>query len=312
MLSLEFEISCRKKEKMDEDDSNTQEQLRSLLRSADESRIRSRYTANPASSTGSFDGRRFGSNNTTNPNDYTLSEKKVNELADLIGTIEGSTYSTDKLRSSRSVPSSSLNSRSATGLPATYRPGGRSSEITPPSLERNLPLRTSASYDKGDRDSVRRSIDLEEEESVRESHGRGLTNDRTQPPARSYQPPPARDSDNQSYSYSRSATTVTSSTNGDGAAGGGKEQDQSDFTVIRFQQNYVIRGKHGKYLTALPEELGPSPQLSSSLPEQSPNAKAFEMSRSPVPPSRTYLLGAEGQGIGELMDCLTFVPVDNK
>jgi hypothetical protein len=94
-----------------------------------------------------------------------------------------------------------------------------------------------------------------------------------------------------------------------------RDLDSADFTVVRFNQNYAIRGKHGKYLTAIPDELSSAPSYLSSIQtsaELSPNAKAFEMARSPVPPSRTYLLGADGQGIGELMDCLTFIPVDNK
>jgi hypothetical protein len=94
--------------------------------------------------------------------------------------------------------------------------------------------------------------------------------------------------------------------------------DSSDFTVIRYYQNYSIRGKNGKYLTAIPDDFIPvsyssssSSHLNGGLPDgYSPSAKSFEATKSPIPSSRSYLLGVDGQGIGELMDCLSFVPVD--
>ena len=88
------------------EDINTQEKLRALLRSADESRMRSRYSSATNNGTGA---------SRSNTNDYTVPDQKINELADLIGTIEGSTYTTDRVRmnSNRTWTNQSTTSRTS-------------------------------------------------------------------------------------------------------------------------------------------------------------------------------------------------------
>jgi hypothetical protein len=91
--------------------------------------------------------------------------------------------------------------------------------------------------------------------------------------------------------------------------------DTLDYTVVHFNNSYSIRGKHGKYLTAVSEEQTsenhPPSQLENSTmsmgskvnPSKGPNAQQT---------NKVYLLNANGQGIGELNDSIQFISVDNR
>jgi len=64
--------------------------------------------------------------------------------------------------------------------------------------------------------------------------------------------------------------------------------------VLRFGRSYMLRGKLGRYLTAVPED---------SIPSNSPTTSSV---------SRIYPLGVMGQGVGSGLDCITFVNIENK
>ncbi len=72
------------------------------------------------------------------------------------------------------------------------------------------------------------------------------------------------------------------------------DPDSLDYTVIKFGADYVLRGKLGRYLAA----------VQTTAPVASVGAK------SPAPQS--YSLEVSGQGIGEPLDCLNFVNIENK
>jgi hypothetical protein len=253
---------------------------------------------------------------TSSTSDYTISDKNVNELADLIGGLEGVDEDiSDKRYSGRNYPSS---------YPSKYKSKKLEvsaiitvfclfslqnltffiTKITPPSIDRDLDIQHR--FDSRD---LRRSLDLEET-PVQERENLFDT---------SPQPPPS------AHSYTATTTTTASHSGSDALPSYSRDLDNNDFTVLKYKTMYSFRGKHGKYLTAVPDDLAPNQSSSSSTnpllsshphlqttAELSPNAKAYEMNRSPAPSSRTYLLGADGQGIGELMDCFIFAPVDTK
>jgi hypothetical protein len=128
--------------------------------------------------------------------------------------------------------------------------------------------------------------------------------------------------------------------------------DNLDFTVIRFNRDYVIRGRFGKYLTTVLDEQSNIPQTNQQSTSQNQNTENISksnlnsnlggasvaagsgtggvsgsgtggaagvagqtskavFSNTNVNASKTYLLGVNGQGIGEDIDCLNFVCVDN-
>eukprot|EP01038_Epipyxis_sp_PR26KG_P006038 gene6038-8313_t len=78
-----------------------------------------------------------------------------------------------------------------------------------------------------------------------------------------------------------------------------KPTDQEDFTCIKFGSDYVLRGKLGRYLCA-------------NIIESASDDTVTGINSSRLPPSATFSLGAEGQGIGEALDCLNFVNVDKR
>lgn len=77
-----------------------------------------------------------------------------------------------------------------------------------------------------------------------------------------------------------------------------------DYTVIRYSTNYAARGRNGRYLNAYTED-------SVLNPETNPTATAVN---GPKPSSKAqnklYLLGIDGQGIGEPIDCIQFVNLE--
>ncbi len=89
-----------------------------------------------------------------------------------------------------------------------------------------------------------------------------------------------------------------------------EELDSLDFTVIRFNKDYSIRGRLGMYLTANIEEalVENQPGTSNALVP----ATTSLSNKAAAKPSKTYLLGVNGQGIGQNVDSLQFVSIDNK
>jgi hypothetical protein len=65
----------------------------------------------------------------------------------------------------------------------------------------------------------------------------------------------------------------------------------------------MLRGKLGRYLTAIPEDCIALPPLSSP---------AATTATTPTAVSRVYPLGVMGQGVGSSLDCITFVNIENK
>jgi hypothetical protein len=254
---------------------------------------------------------------TTSTSDYTISDKNVNELADLIGGIEGVDEDiTEKRYSGRNYPSSYPSKYKSKKLEVSAiisfllifiaKSYFFISKITPPSIDRDLDV-----HHRFDSRDLRRSLDLEETPVQERENLFDI----------SPQPPPS------AHSYTATTTTTASHSGSDALPSYSRDLDNNDFTVLKYKTMYSFRGKHGKYLTAIPDDLvtnqsssassSTNPLLSShphlqTTAELSPNAKAYEMNRSPAPSSRTYLLGADGQGIGELMDCFIFAPVDTK
>ena len=80
--------------------------------------------------------------------------------------------------------------------------------------------------------------------------------------------------------------------------------DEIDFGVLRYGRSYMLRGKLGRYLTAIPEDSSIAP-LSSSTATAATTATAAAA-------SRVYPLGVMGQGVGSSLDCIAFVNIENK
>ena len=78
-------------------------------------------------------------------------------------------------------------------------------------------------------------------------------------------------------------------------------EDTLDHSVIKFNENYALRGRKGLYLTALPTS---SPNTLKD-PESSSSSKVGNK-------STYFLLGGNGQGIGEKFECLNFVNLEQR
>ena len=98
--------------------------------------------------------------------------------------------------------------------------------------------------------------------------------------------------------------------------------DTYDATVLHCNAEISLRTKLGKYMSAVPT----SSQDGSSSSSNSSHALGYGNNASqtgtvgqsnPNYPNRSatnsapYMLGMEGQGVGDPLDCLTFVPIDS-
>jgi len=93
--------------------------------------------------------------------------------------------------------------------------------------------------------------------------------------------------------------------------------DTLDFTVVHFNSSCSIRGKHGKYLTAVCDEQSTENILSSASLDNTNMSMSAKINASKATAiqaqsTKIYLLNANGQGIGELNDAIQFVSVDNR
>jgi len=70
-------------------------------------------------------------------------------------------------------------------------------------------------------------------------------------------------------------------------------------TAVRFCGEYSLRGKLGLYLTAVPTA------LAHALPSEKDTSKSSSV-------AQHFLLGGEGQGVGDQSDCLQFINLNNK
>lgn len=70
-------------------------------------------------------------------------------------------------------------------------------------------------------------------------------------------------------------------------------------TVVRFCGEYSLRGKLGLYLTAIPTA------LAHALPSEKDSSKSSSS-------AQHFLLGGEGQGVGDQFDCLQFINLNDK
>ena len=102
--------------------------------------------------------------------------------------------------------------------------------------------------------------------------------------------------------------------------------DDWEYTVLKFGSEISLRGRLGKYLTAVPisqpavsaAPLVPigiaSTRSSFSVAENTQTASSAntQTPAAPVQQMQAFLLGVEGQGVGELFDCFVFVNADNR
>eukprot|EP01033_Poteriospumella_lacustris_P010690 gene10690-7612_t len=115
-------------------------------------------------------------------------------------------------------------------------------------------------------------------------------------------------------SWMRSKTSTTTSAT-QPATAPAAFQDTVDFNVVRFNTEYSFRNKQGKYLQTVMEDLSDRDDASvvtfSSVAESV--SSRLRNGAATVPQNTTiYLLGADGQGIGEVTDALQFVNLEQK
>jgi hypothetical protein len=86
-----------------------------------------------------------------------------------------------------------------------------------------------------------------------------------------------------------------------GKASSAANFDIEDYGVIKFSMHYMLRGKLGRYLTAALDE------------SKTPHAHA-KLASSGVSSvlSKVYSLSVDGQGVGDPLDSLCFVNIDDK
>jgi hypothetical protein len=100
--------------------------------------------------------------------------------------------------------------------------------------------------------------------------------------------------------------------------------DEWEFTVLKFGTEVSLRGRLGKYLTAVPvaqqnaaaqfhldATKAPAP-AQALIAATASNPQQLNQSQSQPQPIQSFLLGAEGQGIGEALDCFVFVNAENR
>ena len=81
-------------------------------------------------------------------------------------------------------------------------------------------------------------------------------------------------------------------------------------SVVRFCKEFSLRGKHGLYLTAVSNSSSSS--APPSLPISSASVTGSIRETGSAAAAQQYLLGAEGQGIGDPLDCLQFININQK
>lgn len=80
----------------------------------------------------------------------------------------------------------------------------------------------------------------------------------------------------------------------DSIADGDDSEISDNVTVVKFGKEYSLRGKHGLYLTAVPTSIRADKEASLQ------------------PTSTHFVLGSEGQGVGDKLDCLQFINLNKK
>lgn len=107
--------------------------------------------------------------------------------------------------------------------------------------------------------------------------------------------------------------------------------DEWEYTVLKFGSEISLRGRLGKYLTAVPilsPVVPPPPPQVPSLPNGGSTRSSFSVAdngqvastvqiaavqaQNATQHTQSFLLGVEGQGVGELFDCFHFVNADNR
>lgn len=98
-------------------------------------------------------------------------------------------------------------------------------------------------------------------------------------------------------------------------------KDVVDYTVIKFGAEICLRGSVGSYMHAYPVivENNSNPTFSSnasvsnlsmSITQASFITSQKSISGSQGGPITVYILGVSGQGVGEALDCISFVNID--
>lgn len=101
----------------------------------------------------------------------------------------------------------------------------------------------------------------------------------------------------------------------------GECRDVIDYTVIKFGMEICCRGSIGSYLHACPHQVDSTTvnaTANTSVVNMSMNQSVANMSQ--MQPLKTtshgpitiFTLGVTGQGVGETMDCLSFVNIDKR
>lgn len=83
-------------------------------------------------------------------------------------------------------------------------------------------------------------------------------------------------------------------------------EDQEDYTVLHYARACTLRGRQGRVLCALPTTSDASANKTAPTPGVTGRP-------TPLPSSSVvYLLGVDGQGVGEDLDTLLFINAENK
>lgn len=97
-----------------------------------------------------------------------------------------------------------------------------------------------------------------------------------------------------------------------------------DYTVLKFGSEVSLRGRLGKYLTAVPVQQNNAVPASSAvasaqsasttgpIPTATPAAASAQSQAQSASLAKAFLLGVDGQGIGEGQDCFVFVNAENR
>lgn len=96
-------------------------------------------------------------------------------------------------------------------------------------------------------------------------------------------------------------------------------QDTVDFNVVRFNNDYSFRTKQGKYLQTIADDSNDRDDASVATFSSEQYSVASRLRQNSgiaeknVPQNTSiFLLGADGQGVGELTDALQFINLEQK